>query len=61
MSISKSQAIALGEGLINTLGEQPMKEGDMPVIERMLRDFGGEFITTAQKNLNKSINSKKKN
>ena len=54
MSISKSQAIALGEGLINTLGEQPMKEGDMPVIERMLRDFGGEFITTAQKNLNKS-------
>ena len=54
MSISKAQAIALGEGLINTLGEQPMKEGDMPVIERMLRDFGGEFITTAQKNLNKS-------
>jgi len=54
MSISKAQAIALGEGLINTIGEQPMKEGEMPVIERMLRDFGGDFITTAQKNLNKN-------
>lgn len=59
MSISKSQAIALGEGFLNTLGEQPLKEGEMPVIERMLRDFGGDFITTAQKNLvkNKSVAS----
>jgi hypothetical protein len=54
MSISKAQAIALGEGLINTIGEQPMKEGEMPVIERMLKDFGGEFIKAAQKNLNKN-------
>ena len=54
MSISSAQAIALGNGFLNTLGEQPMKEGDMPVIERLLKDFGADFITTAQKNLNKN-------
>ncbi len=59
MSISKAQAIALGDGFLNTLGERPMKEGDMPVIEKLLRDFGADFITTAQENLrkNKSIAS----
>jgi hypothetical protein len=59
MSISKAQAIALGDGLINTIGEQPLKEGEMPIIERMLKEFGGDFVTTAQKNLikNKSIAS----
>jgi hypothetical protein len=59
MSISKAQAIALGDGLLNSLGDRPMKEGDMPVIERLLRDFGGDFITNAQDNLrkNKSIAS----
>jgi hypothetical protein len=31
-----------------------MKEGDMPVIEKLLKDFGADFITTAQKNLNKN-------
>ena len=54
MSISKAQAKAIGDGFLNTLGEQPMKEGDMPVIEKMLKDFGADFITTAQKNLNKN-------
>ena len=49
-----SQAIALGEGLINTIGEQPMKEGEMPVIEKLLKDFGADFITNAQDNLRKS-------
>ena len=59
MSISKAQAIALGDGLINTIGEQPLKEGEMPIIEKMLKEFGGDFITTAQKNLikNKSVAS----
>ena len=59
MSISKAQAIALGDGLLNSLGDRPMKEGDMPVIERLLKDFGGDFITNAQDNLrkNKSIAS----
>jgi hypothetical protein len=59
MSISKAQAIALGDGLINTIGEKPLKEGEMPIIERMLKEFGGDFVTTAQKNLikNKSIAS----
>jgi hypothetical protein len=54
MSISKAQAKAIGDGFLNTLGEQPMKEGDMPVIEKLLKDFGADFITTAQKNLNKN-------
>jgi hypothetical protein len=59
MSISKAQAIAIGDGFLNSLGERPMKEGDMPVIEKLLRDFGAEFITNAQENLrkNKSIAS----
>ena len=59
MSISKAQAIVLGEGLINTIGEQPVKEGEMPVVEGMLRKFGAEFIINAQENLkkNKSISS----
>jgi len=59
MSISKAQAKAIADGFLNTLGEQPMKEGEMPVIEKLLKDFGGDFITTAQKNLvkNKSIAS----
>jgi hypothetical protein len=51
MSISKAQALALGEGFLNTIGEQPMKPNDLPVAERLLRDFGLDFITTAQKNL----------
>ena len=54
MSISKAQAKAIADGFLNTLGEQPMKEGEMPVIEKLLKDFGGDFITTAQKNLNKN-------
>lgn len=54
MSISKAQAQAIGDGFLNSLGEQPMKEGEMPVIERILKDFGGDFITAAQKNLNKN-------
>jgi len=54
MSISKAQAQAIGDGFLNSLSEQPMKEGEMPVIERILKDFGGDFITAAQKNLNKN-------
>ena len=54
MSISKAQAQAIGEGFLNSLGEKPMKEGEMPVIEKLLKDFGGDFITAAQKNLNKN-------
>lgn len=51
MSISKAQAKAIADGFLNTLGEQPMKEGQMPVVETLLKQFGGEFITTAQENL----------
>ena len=51
MSISKAQAQAIADGFLNTLGEQPMKEGQMPVVETLLKQFGGEFITTAQENL----------
>lgn len=52
MSISKAQASALAEGFLNTLGEQPIKEGEFPIIEKLLLDFGGDFIKNAQKNLN---------
>lgn len=51
MSISKAQAIAIGEGFLNTLGEQPIKEGELPVAMELLKQYGQEFITTAQKNL----------
>jgi len=51
MSISKAQAQAIADGFLNTIGEQPMKEGELPIIERLLKDFGADFITTAQKNL----------
>jgi hypothetical protein len=51
MSISKAQAAAIADGFLNTLGEQRMKEGELPVVEKLLKDFGGDFITTAQKNL----------
>lgn len=57
MSISKAQALALGDGFLNTLGQQRMKEGELPVVEALLRDFGNEFIAKAQANLkaNKSV------
>jgi len=51
MSISKAQAQAIADGFLNTLGEQPMKQGELPVVERLLKDFGADFILTAQKNL----------
>lgn len=51
MSISKAQALALGDGFLNTLGSKPMVEGDLPVIESLLKDFGAEFIKQAQANL----------
>lgn len=54
MSISKAQASALADGFFNSIGEQPMKQGELPVIERLLKDFAADFITTAQKNLNKN-------
>jgi hypothetical protein len=59
MSISKAQASAIADGFLNTLGEQPMKEGELPVVERLLKEFGADFILNAQKNLrdNKSIAS----
>jgi hypothetical protein len=59
MSITKTQAIAIGEGFLNTIGEQPMKANDMPVVENLLEKFGAEFILQAQKNLkaNNSIAS----
>ena len=59
MSITKAQALALGDGFLNTIGEQPMKPNALPVAERLLRDFGADFILQAQKNLraNNSIAS----
>jgi len=59
MSISKAQASAIADGFLNKLGEQPMKEGELPVVETLLKSFGADFIKEAQANLkqNKSIAS----
>lgn len=54
MSISKAQAIALADGFLNTLGDKPLKEGELPIVNELLKQFGAEFITTAQKNLRDS-------
>ncbi len=54
MSISKAQAKAIGDGFLNTLGEQKLKEASLPVIEEMLKSYGAEFIKQAQDNLEKS-------
>jgi len=54
MSISKAQAIAIGEGFLNTIGEQKLKEGELPVAMELLKQFGGEFIIQAKKNLRAS-------
>ena len=63
MSISKAQASAIADGFLNKLGEQPIKEGELPVVEQLLKNFGADFIKTAQKNLrdNGSIASGKIN
>jgi hypothetical protein len=59
MSITKAQALAIGEAFLNTIGEQPMNPNSLPVAERLLKDFGADFILQAQKNLraNNSIAS----
>jgi hypothetical protein len=54
MSISKAQAKAIADGFLNTLGEQRMKEGELPVVEQLLKNFGADFIKQAQDNLDKS-------
>lgn len=54
MSISKAQAMALADGFLNTLGEKPLQEGELPIVNELLKQFGAEFITTAQKNLRNS-------
>lgn len=51
MSISKAQAEFLASGILNSIGTKPIKEGELPVVEALLRQFGGEFIVTAQNNL----------
>jgi len=59
MSINKAQAEFLASGILNTIGEKPIKEGELPVVEALLRQFGGDFIVTAQNNLiaNNNISS----
>jgi hypothetical protein len=59
MSITKAQALALGDGFLNSLGSQRLKEDELPVVEALLERFGGEFIVAAQNNLkaNNSIAS----
>jgi hypothetical protein len=59
MSITKAQALALGDGFLNSLGSQRLKEDELPVVEALLKQFGGEFIVAAQNNLkaNNSIAS----
>jgi hypothetical protein len=59
MSITKAQALALGDGFLNSLGSQRLKEDELPVVEALLKRFGGEFVINAQNKLiaNKNIAS----
>ena len=59
MSINKAQAEFLANGILNSIGSKPIKEGELPVVEALLRQFGGDFIVTAQNNLiaNNNISS----
>lgn len=53
MSISRSQAQALKDGFLDSLGRQP-PTGDLPIIEAMLGAAAKNFIDTASANLDKA-------
>lgn len=53
MSISKSQAKFLSSGILSKLGtsKQDVPDDKYPVVEEIMKSFGAEFITRAQKNI----------
>lgn len=55
MSITKSQAKFLASGILNRLGSAnvPSNDGDLPILEEMLKVYGAEFIKEAQHNIDK--------
>jgi hypothetical protein len=59
MNISESQAKFLASKILNTLGTANIPDGELPVVEEIMKMFGGAFITEAQSNLrkNKTISS----
>jgi len=59
MNISQAQAKFLASKILNTIGTANVPDGELPVVEEIMKMFGGAFITEAQANLrkNKSIAS----
>jgi hypothetical protein len=59
MNISQAQAKFLASKILNTIGTANVPDGELPVVEEIMKMFGGAFITKAQANLrkNKSIAS----
>lgn len=59
MNISQSQAKFLASKILNSLGTANIPDGELPVVEEIMKMFGGAFIVEAQSNLrkNKSIAS----
>ena len=59
MNISQAQAKFLASKILNTIGTANVPDGELPVVEEIMKMFGGAFIVEAQSNLrkNKSIAS----
>jgi hypothetical protein len=59
MNISQAQAKFLASKILNSLGTANIPDGELPVVEEIMKMFGGAFIVEAQSNLrkNKSIAS----
>lgn len=59
MNISQSQAKFLASKILNSLGTANIPDEELPVVEEIMKMFGGAFIVEAQSNLrkNKSIAS----
>ena len=59
MNISQAQAKFLASKILNTIGTANVPDAELPVVEEIMKMFGGAFIVEAQSNLrkNKSIAS----
>ena len=54
MNIPESQAKFLATKILNSLGTANVPDGELPVVEEIMKMFGGVFITQAQANLRKN-------
>jgi len=54
MNISESQAKFLASKILNSLGTANVPDDELPVVEEIMKMFGGAFIIEAQANLNRN-------